>query len=50
MLIRFGLEIGSVEENLILLTGLKESLTRNLERILEIFKEMEEHKGKTRQD
>ena len=43
MPLRFSIGIGSLgEENLILLTGLKETLKPKRERILEILKESEE--------
>ena len=43
MPLRFSMEIGSLgDENLILLTGLKETLKPKRERILEILKEIEE--------
>ena len=43
MLRRFSIGTGSLgEENLILLTGLKETLKRKRERILETLKEIEE--------
>ena len=43
MPLRFSIGIGSLgEENLILLTSLKETLKPNSERILEILKENEE--------
>ena len=48
MPLRFSMGIGSLgDENLILLTGLKETLKPKCERILEILKEIEEKKGKT---
>ena len=48
MPLRFSIGIGSLgEENLILLTGQKETLKAKRERILEILKEIEELKGKT---
>ena len=43
MLLLFSVGVRSLEEgNLILLTDLKETLKPNCERILEIFKEIEE--------
>ena len=43
MPLRFSVEIGSLgEKNLILFTGLKKTLKPKREKILEIFKEIEE--------
>ena len=48
MTLRFSIRIGYLGiENLILLTGLKETLKPKRKRILEILKEMKELKGKT---
>ena len=48
MPLRFSIRIGCLREvNLVLLTGLKETLKSKRERILEISKEMEEYVGKT---